>query len=69
LAVILILPIPLGNMLPAAAICLMALGILERDGIWTSIGAITGVASMFLVATVVYAMAKAALFIFVNAFI
>lgn len=69
LAVILILPIPLGNMLPAAAICLMALGILERDGIWTAIGVITGFVSMMLVATVIYAMAKAAFFIFANAFI
>lgn len=68
LALILILPIPLGNMLPAAAVCLIALGILERDGIWTTIGAVTGIAALLLVCTVVYAMAKTALFIFVNAF-
>ena len=32
LAAVLALPIPFGNMLPAFAICLIALGILERDG-------------------------------------
>ena len=33
LAVILFLPIPLVNILPAAAITLMALGLAERDGL------------------------------------
>jgi hypothetical protein len=68
LAAVLALPIPLGNMLPATAICLIALGILERDGVWVSAGVITGLASLLLVAGIVYAMAKATLFILLNAF-
>ena len=68
LAIILVLPIPLGNMLPAFAICLLSLGILERDGFWIIVGALTGVLSMFVVSGVIYAMAKAALFVFANAF-
>ena len=33
LAVILTLPIPLGNVLPALAISIIALGMIERDGV------------------------------------
>jgi hypothetical protein len=68
LAAVLVLPIPFGNMMPAAAICLIALGILERDGIWVTVGVVTGVASLLLVAGIVYAMAKATLFLLLNAF-
>ena len=68
LAVVLALPIPLGNMLPAFAISLMALGVLERDGIWLVIGALVGVGSLFIVWGVVYALTKAAIFVLMNAF-
>lgn len=57
LSTILILPIPLGNMLPAFAICLLALGVLERDGAWIIGG---GVASLLAV-TVVWGVIWAAL--------
>ena len=63
LAVILVLPIPLGNMLPALAICIMALGILERDGVWTGIGAILAFISIGVVWGVVWAFVKAGLFL------
>lgn len=33
LAVVLTLPIPWGNLLPAAAIAFMTLGMIERDGL------------------------------------
>ena len=49
LAVILVLPIPLGNIPPAFAIALMALGVLERDGVWV----LAGLAVTFLALTVV----------------
>lgn len=68
LAVILTLPLPLGNMLPALAISLMALGLLQRDGLWVAIGAGVGVVSLFIVVGVVYALVKAAAFIFLSAF-
>ena len=63
-AVVLVLPIPLGNMLPAAAISLMALGLLERDGLWIAAGLLATVASTVLVSGVVYALFKTVVFFF-----
>ena len=63
LALILFLPIPLGNMLPALAICLFSLAILERDGIAAILGALIAVASTAIVWTVLYAVIKSAIFI------
>lgn len=68
LAIVLALPIPLGNMLPAFAISLMALGVLERDGLWVIIGVLVGVFSLVIVSGVVWALAKALIFVIVNAF-
>ncbi|OGA80077.1 MAG: ABC transporter permease [Betaproteobacteria bacterium RIFCSPLOWO2_12_FULL_65_14] len=68
LAIILFLPIPLGNMLPAFAICLFALGILERDGAWVLAGFAAAAAAVALVWGVLYALIRSALFIFANAF-
>jgi len=62
LALVLVLPIPLGNMLPALAISLMALGLLERDGVWISAGLAMAVISLLVVSGVVYAIFKAAIF-------
>lgn len=49
LALIIVLPIPLGNMPPAWAISIIALGMLRRDGIWVLAGVATGLASIVLV--------------------
>ncbi|MBC7939366.1 MAG: exopolysaccharide biosynthesis protein [Chitinophagaceae bacterium] len=68
LSVIIFLPIPLGNMLPALAICLMALGILERDGLWVLAGLFTAIASVALVWGVLYALIKGAAFVFTSMF-
>ncbi|WP_136686034.1 exopolysaccharide biosynthesis protein [Falsirhodobacter xinxiangensis] len=38
LAFILVLPIPLGNIPPAACMCLLALAAIARDGVWVLIG-------------------------------
>jgi len=67
LALILFLPIPLGNILPALAICLFSLAILERDGIAAILGAIVALASTAIVWTVLYAVIKSAIFILGNA--
>lgn len=67
LAVLLFLPIPLGNMLPALAICLFALGILERDGLWILAGAATAAGAVALVSGVLYALVKTALFLIASA--
>ncbi|MEO8118349.1 MAG: exopolysaccharide biosynthesis protein [Rhodoferax sp.] len=64
LAVVLVLPIPLGNMLPALAISLLALGVLERDGVWVLAGLAATVAATSLVSGVVFAMGKALVYFF-----
>jgi hypothetical protein len=38
LATIIVLPIPLGHVLPGTAICLLALGVMERDGVVIGLG-------------------------------
>ncbi|HYD32158.1 MAG TPA: exopolysaccharide biosynthesis protein [Azospirillaceae bacterium] len=58
LALILSLPIPLGNMLPALAIVMMALGLLEKDGLVVLFGLITAAFSGVLVAAVMFGLAK-----------
>lgn len=61
LAIVLMLPVPLGNMLPALAICLLALGLLEHDGLWVLAGlACAGVATT-VVWGVFYAMIRSGL--------
>jgi hypothetical protein len=62
LAVVLSLPIPLGNTLPALAISVLALGVLERDGLWVVAGTATAAFALTVVSGVVWAMAQAALY-------
>jgi hypothetical protein len=64
LAIVLVLPVPLGNMLPALAISLFALGIMERDGLWILVGFAAAVVSAVVVSGVVFAMVKTALYFF-----
>lgn len=68
LAIVLVLPIPLGNMLPALAISLMALGLLEKDGLWILLGALVGLGSLVIVYGVLFAFMKALIFVIVHAF-
>ena len=68
LSLIVFLPIPLGNMLPALAICLLALGILERDGLWVLAGLLGATAGVALVWGVLYALLRAAVFMIGDAF-
>lgn len=68
LAIILFLPIPLGNMLPAIAISIFALGLIERDGIWILVGTATALASVVIVSGVVLAFAYAAWLAFTTIF-
>lgn len=61
LAVILFLPIPLLNILPAAAISIMALGLAERDGIAAAIGYLIAAGCavvLTLISTALYAAAQ-----------
>ncbi|RZI82151.1 MAG: exopolysaccharide biosynthesis protein [Rubrivivax sp.] len=67
MAVIIFLPIPMGNILPAFSVCLCALGILERDGLWIAAGLASAAASVGLVWGMVYAVVKSALFLLAGA--
>ncbi len=55
LAVVVTLPIPLGNWLPAFATALLGLALIERDGVLLTVGAAVGVASIGVVIAVVAA--------------
>lgn len=63
LSIVLFLPIPLGNMLPAIALCILALGVLERDGVWVLIGVAIGIASVAIVWGIIMALFWGALFV------
>ena len=62
LAVLLVLPIPLGNVLPALAISLLALGVLERDGVWVLAGFAVAAAAGSVIYGVLFALVKAGLY-------
>jgi hypothetical protein len=68
LAIVVLLPIPLGNMLPALAISMLALGILERDGYWIVGGLAVAAAAAVLVSGVVFASVQAVLFMMMKFF-
>jgi hypothetical protein len=67
LSLILVLPIPFGNMLPAIAISVFAFGILERDGVWVIAAALLSILSITVAAGVVFALIKALIFVVTNA--
>lgn len=68
LSIILFLPIPLGNMLPAFTICVLALGVLERDGVWISIGIVCAVGAVAIVWGVMLALLWSGLFVLSSVF-
>jgi len=63
LSIVLFLPIPMGNMPPAIAICLFALAILERDGVWVLAGLCATIAAVAIVWGVLLALFQSALFL------
>lgn len=63
LAVVLFLPIPFGNTVPALAIAILALAVLERDGVAAIVGTLVGVAGLGVVSGVVVALIKGAILI------
>ncbi len=54
LAVIVVVPIPLGNWLPAFAIAIIGLAHTEHDGNCLAIGSVVGVISAFIVALILF---------------
>lgn len=61
LAVILFLPIPLGNMLPAVAICIVSLALVEHDGLAVLVGILIGVIAVTIVWGALFGLVNAAL--------
>jgi hypothetical protein len=49
LAAVITLPIPLGHLAPGTAICLLALGMMERDGVVIGVGFITAAIAVVVV--------------------
>jgi len=62
LALVLTLPIPFANALPACAIAIFALAILEKDGLAVLVGLAVGAFSLVVAATAVIGLLKAFLF-------
>jgi len=58
LAVMLALPIPLGNWLPALSICMFSMALTERDGMASLIGMIIGVLAVTVASTVLYTLLR-----------
>ena len=54
LAFLLVLPIPLGNLLPALGILFIALGLIERDGVCVLLGMSIGVAAWMLLSGLIW---------------
>jgi hypothetical protein len=63
LAVILALPIPLGNNLPALALGLIGLGLIEQDGVAILIGLLSGAVGIVVAGLVVFGMTEGALYL------
>lgn len=61
LAVILSLPIVFGNQPPALAIALIALGLMESDGVFVSAGLVAGLLAIVIVAAVLLGLGQAAI--------
>ena len=57
LALIIILPVPLGHLLPGAAISLMALGLIERDGVAVGAGLMVGIVALVVITLAVTGLA------------
>ena len=61
LALVLLLPIPFANSTPALALCLVGLGLLERDGVWIIAGLVAMVVAFGVAGFLGFALVQAAL--------
>lgn len=67
-SVALVLPVPFANLVPSVALCIIGLGVLERDGLWIVLGVLAAFGSLAYVAGLAYALVKSAVFLLMNAF-
>ncbi|AXA40029.1 Exopolysaccharide synthesis, ExoD family protein [Rhizobium leguminosarum] len=63
LSIVLLLPVPLGNILPAITISVFAFGILGRDGLFALIGFVMTAVSLVIAGGVIYGLVKAAIYL------
>ncbi len=63
MAMILFLPVPFGNTVPALAIAILALALLERDGIAVIVGTLVGCAAVAIVSGVAFGFVKGTIFL------
>lgn len=68
LAIAVVLPIPFGNMIPALGIIFFSLGLMEEDGLWIIAGFLTMISGAVILSTLLWALFKAAIFVFLGAF-
>lgn len=68
LAIALALPVPFANLAPASAICIIGLGILERDGVWILLGLLAALAALIYVSALGVAVFASIRFVIQNAF-
>lgn len=61
MALVLALPIPFGNLLPAIAVVLIALGLIEKDGLVVTLGFVVGALGLAVVWGLIWAMIEAGL--------
>lgn len=66
--IVLLIPVPFGNLLPSFAITVLALGLLGRDGVWIIGGIFASVVATAWVGVLGYALVKSAIFVVLNAF-
>jgi hypothetical protein len=59
LALIITLPIPFGHMIPGAAISLLALGLIEHDGLAMALGLIVSLLALIVVTIASFSIATA----------
>ena len=56
LAFVIALPVPLGHLIPGAAISIMALGMIERDGVAICAGLLTGIIALLVVYLAIFGL-------------
>ncbi len=67
-SIALVLPVPFANLVPSVALCIIGLGVLERDGLWIVLGVLAALGSLVYVAGLAWVLVKSAVFLLMNAF-
>ena len=68
LSIVLVLPVPLGNILPAVTISVFAFGIMGRDGLFALIGFIMTAVSLAVAGSVIYGLLKGGIYLVMHWF-